>query len=71
MQNVLLHGHRSQKTSHALKESMERNTESDRIRGAWVAQSAKHLTLDLSSGLDLRVVNSKKKSDRIRFGKDS
>ena len=28
------------------------------VRGAWVAQSIKHLTLDLSSGLDLRVVSS-------------
>ena len=27
-------------------------------RGAWVAQSAKHLTLDLSSDLDLRVMSS-------------
>ena len=27
-------------------------------RGAWVAQLVKHLTLDLSSGLDLRVVSS-------------
>lgn len=26
-------------------------------RGAWVAQSAKHPTLDLSSALDLRVVS--------------
>ena len=26
--------------------------------GAWVAQSVKHLTLDLSSGHDLRVVRS-------------
>ena len=29
-----------------------------RFRGAWVAQSIEHLTLDLSSGLDLRVVSS-------------
>ena len=29
-------------------------------RGAWVAQAVKHLTLDLSSGLDLRVVSSKR-----------
>lgn len=27
-------------------------------RGAWEAQSVEHLTLDLNSGLDLRVVNS-------------
>ena len=27
-------------------------------RGTWVAHSVKHLTLDLSSGLDLRVVRS-------------
>jgi len=27
-------------------------------RGTWVAQSVKHPTLDLSSGLDLRVVSS-------------
>ena len=26
--------------------------------GAWVAQSVKHPTLDLSSGLDLRVMSS-------------
>ena len=28
------------------------------LGGTWVAQSVKHLTLDLSSGLDLRVVSS-------------
>ena len=28
-------------------------------RGTWVAQSVKHLTLDLSSGLDLRVCELK------------
>jgi len=27
-------------------------------RGAWVSQSVEHQTLDLSSGLDLRVVSS-------------
>ena len=27
------------------------------VRGAWLAQSVKCLTLDLSSGLDLRVVS--------------
>ena len=26
--------------------------------GAWISQSLKHLTLDLSSGLDLRVMSS-------------
>ena len=29
-----------------------------KIQGTWVAQSVKHLTLDLSSGLDLRVLSS-------------
>jgi len=28
------------------------------LRGTWVAQSVKPPTLDLSSGLDLRVMNS-------------
>ena len=28
-------------------------------RGTWVAQSVKHPTLDLSSGLDLKVVSSR------------
>ena len=28
------------------------------LRGTWVAQSVKRLTLDFSSGLDLRVVSS-------------
>ena len=27
-------------------------------RGTWVAQSVKHLTLDLSSGLDFRIMSS-------------
>ena len=27
------------------------------LRGAWVAQSVKHPTLDFSSGLDLRVAS--------------
>ena len=28
------------------------------VGGTWVIQSGKHLTLELSSGLDLRVVNA-------------
>ena len=36
-----------------LKENVKIDT-----KGTWVAQWVKHLTLDLSSGLDLRVVSS-------------
>ena len=34
----------------------------EQVLGAWVAQSVERPTLDLSSGLDLRVVSSRPKS---------
>jgi len=34
------------------------NNQNDLERGAWMAQSVKRLTLDLNSGLDVRVVSS-------------
>lgn len=37
----------------------------DQSWGAWVAQSVKHLTLNFSSGHDLRIVQLSPKSDSM------
>ena len=42
--------------SHQQNKGLERRCKKCYPRGAWVAQSVKHLTLDFSSGLDLRVM---------------
>ena len=41
------------------------------FQGAWVAQSVKHLTLDFSSGPDLRVVGSSPASDSVLNGESA
>ena len=39
-----------------------------RMQGLWVAQSVKHLTLDFSSGHDLRVLRLSSRSDSAQWG---
>ena len=43
----------------------------EKLKGAWVAQSVKHPTLDFSSGPVLRVMGSRPKTDSTLSGESA